>query len=48
MDPYLTKSEHFEAAREELNKIKGKNDGINAHKHNYNKSKRDKDRREEK
>jgi hypothetical protein len=29
VDPYLTKTLHFEAAREELNKIKGKNDGIN-------------------
>lgn len=36
MDPYLTKSAHFEAAREELNKIKGKNDGINNYRGHHN------------
>ena len=37
VDPYLTKTAHFEAARDELNKIKGKNDGINNHRGNYHK-----------
>lgn len=36
VDPYLTKSAHFEAAREELNKIKGKNEGINNYRGHHN------------
>jgi len=45
VDPYLTKSAHFEAAREELNKIKGKNEGINNHRGNYNKKQQQEERR---
>ena len=32
VDPYLNKTDHFEQNREELDKMKGKNDGINNYK----------------
>ena len=46
-DPYLAKSAHFEAAREELDKMKGKNDGINNYRGNANRRNRDAERRAE-
>lgn len=44
VDPYLTKSAHFEAAREELDKMKGKNDGINNYRGNANRKNRAQER----
>ena len=46
-DPYMSKSAHFESAREELDKLKGKNDGINNHRGNANRRNRERERRED-
>ena len=43
----MTKSAHFESAREELDKLKGRNEGINNHRGNANRKNRDMERREE-
>lgn len=48
MDPYLDKNTHFEKAREELDKLKPKNQGINNYRGNVQQKVRNQQRREEK
>ena len=46
-DPYLDKTAPFEENREELDKTKAKNQGINNHRGNANRKTREIERREE-
>ena len=46
-DPYFEKIEQFDAVREELDKMKGKNDGINNYRGYANRKNRDAEKRKE-